>query len=137
MKQMCPINLRCQNYPCPNYYTCKNLGISWEIPYYRNVDGLFVKKYGWRRTWTAESLWFGSPMNRCSINGTECGYYKPVAENDENYDAHPNEMNRRMVESWREAGFVAAEEIEDYKQRCQQEESIKQKVLISTDEIPF
>ncbi len=120
-QNICSINSECPTRPCPNYFSCKDLAISWEIPYYRDSEGLFVKKWGWRRDWTAQSKSFDQPMDQCPINGSECGYYKPVydpsfyseddLDNGVYYYSHKNLMNERMIESWEEAGFFAAEDI--------------------------
>ncbi|MEC4813522.1 MAG: hypothetical protein SAK29_09665 [Scytonema sp. PMC 1069.18] len=78
--------------------------MSWEIPYTRTAEALIVKSSGTRYEWQdeAENCIVGN-MGWCPIDG---GYYK--AEYDGCSGGYRNEMNERVKQSWREAGWYAA-----------------------------
>ena len=96
----CKLNLQCPARRCPNRTQCDDLSIAWEIPYKRTSEGLFVNKYCWRRKWSAEGTYFGSPIGFCPLPN---GQYLAL-----DGTAHEYEMKDRIKEAWRNAGWEAA-----------------------------
>jgi len=85
----CPIGLKCPESFCPNLAQCEDLGISWELPYQRREDGLYVNCSP--RRW----LWFG--------------YWELIDTS--------SETKKRIREAWREEGFCSAQYLPSYLRR--------------------
>lgn len=79
----CPIDLSCPPVKyCPNFEQCYDLSHSWEIPYERRKDGLYVRRFAHR--WD------------------KYGNLYPI------HDYHGEEMQERILEEWKNYGFLAA-----------------------------
>lgn len=79
----CPVNLLCTaDKYCPNFEQCYDLSHSWEIPYERRDDGLYVKRFAYR--WD------------------RYGNLQPME------DYHEEDIRRRIAEEWRQHGFLGA-----------------------------
>jgi hypothetical protein len=127
LKFYCFIGLECPAYPCKNYGNCLDLSYSWSIPFYRNKHGLFVKQCAYRYEWTV----YASPFtDRCLIESEYHGYYKTLDDGlyGDGYYGHHSEMNQRVMQSWNEAGFYPAWDID-----CKPIEIDD----VSEDDIPF
>lgn len=98
MKAVCPIGIECDRRACPNYLQCKDLCISWEIPYYLKDGALIVKPYGWRCAWHEEAQ--GTCKHFCQLPS---GDYKRLDGDEREY-----EIKNRLRVSWEKAGWVAA-----------------------------
>lgn len=97
-KAVCPIDLECVGYPCHNYFQCKDLTVSWEIPYYIQDNALIVRSYGWRCKWDDEA--HGTCNRFCPLPS---GSYKVLDGSD-----HEFEMKNRVRKAWTDAGWAAA-----------------------------
>lgn len=102
-KAVCPIDLECASYPCHNYSQCKDLTISWEIPYYSQEDTLIVRPYGWRCEWDDEAQ--GTHKRFCLLPS---GSYKVLDGSD-----HEFEMKNRLRKAWIDAGWATAVPLTD------------------------
>lgn len=113
-KTICPIDLECVDYPCCNYFQCRDATISWEIPYYVVQDNtLIVKQYGWRCDWDDEA--HGTLRRFCPLPS---GNYKILDGN-----AHEYEMKSRLMKAWNDAGWYSAVPIpEAYKERDEEDD---------------
>jgi len=97
-KVACPIDLECASHPCHNNFQCKDLAISWEIPYCIQNGVLIVRPYGWRCEWDDEA--HGTHKRFCPLPS---GSYKVLDGSD-----HEFEIKERLRSSWLDAGWAAA-----------------------------
>lgn len=117
----CKLNLECPARRCPNRIQCDDSALSWEIPYKRTSEGIFVKQYGWRYKWSAEGTYFGSPIGFCPLPN---GQYLTA---DDSY--HEDEMRNRLLKQWCDAGWQAAVPNPNFIDTCVEDDE--------TVEIPF
>jgi hypothetical protein len=103
---ICPLNLECLERLCPNTDKCSDLAISWELPYNRTKEGLFVRQFVYRTRWQKQarnSMILGD-MPYCPLPS---GDYASLWDDD----YHEREMRSRIKQSLEEAGWSAAVEI--------------------------
>ncbi|BAZ08203.1 hypothetical protein NIES4071_00080 [Calothrix sp. NIES-4071] len=98
---VCSINLECPQKVCPNRSSCEDAALAWELPFYRNHEGLFVKP-SYRTRWQKQA--HNSMVGTLPYCPLPSGDYLLIWDGGE----HEYLIRERIQESLNEAGWAAA-----------------------------
>jgi hypothetical protein len=123
-KMQCPLNYNCQlmgaytddegNTKCENDEACENFGLSWNLPYEYDEDGVLVvtndpTRFYWEKELNGTKD-FNLENPYCPIKGMEAGFYyrTPYINEEEKIDY------RQIIRAeWKKAGWEQASPICD------------------------
>jgi hypothetical protein len=114
-KMQCPLNYNCQlmgaytddegNTKCENEEACKNFGLSWNLPYEYDENGVLTVTNNPARFYWEKELNGAKENPYCPFNGMEAGFYyrAPYINGEEKIDY------REIIRAeWKKAGWEQA-----------------------------
>jgi len=130
----CPLNYNCQlmraytddegNTKCENDEACENFGLSWNLPYEYDEDGVLTvtndpARFYWKKDLNGGRENFNLENPYCPIKGMEAGFYYRGINVDEEEKIDYREIIRAEWKKagWEEASLICGGETEAQK-RC-------------------